>query len=131
MTTPPPFTTSLAEGRYFDLWMLVHFVSGAAGGYSNVFWELPDPLVCALALALMVLWEVGEYLARIRESWANRILDIAVGMLGVALAVGTAPYLLPSREVVAFAITLGGGLTGLAFGVRARNRRRAATAGPG
>jgi hypothetical protein len=123
MTSPPPVTSSFAEGKYFDLWMLVHFASGAAGGYSNVFWELPASIVYGLGLFLLGLWEVAEHFARIRESWANRILDVVVGMLGVALALGTAPYLLPSREVLAFAITLGSGLVGLAFGVRARNRR--------
>jgi hypothetical protein len=124
----PPATSSFAEGRYFDLWMLVHFASGAAGGYSNVFWELPVALVYGLGLFLMIVWEIGEYLARIRESWPNRIIDIVVGLLGVALAVGTAPYLLPSHETLAFAISLGSGLVGLGYGVRARNRRRRSTA---
>ena len=124
MTSLPPVTTSFAEGRYFDLWMLVHFASGAAGGYSNVFWELPIPIVYGLGLFLMSLWEVAEYVAKIRESWVNRILDILVGLLGVALAVGTAPYLLPSSEVLAFAVALAGGLVGLGCGVRARSRRR-------
>jgi hypothetical protein len=128
MTSPPPVTTSFAEGRYFDLWMLVHFASGAAGGYSNVFFELPDRILVALGLFLMILWEVAEHVAKVRESWINRILDIVVGMLGVALAVGTAPFLLPSREVLAFAIMLGAGLVGLGYGVRARNRRRRAAA---
>jgi hypothetical protein len=124
----PPVTTSFAEGRYFDLWMLVHFASGAAGGYSNVFWELPVPLVYGLALILMILWELGEYIARIYESWPNRVIDIVVGLLGVALAVGTAPFLLPSREILAFAVGTGAGLLGLGLGVRARQRRQRATA---
>jgi hypothetical protein len=130
MTAPPSVTTSFAEGKYFDLWMLVHFASGAAGGYSNVFWELPGPIVYGLGLFLMVLWEVAEHFSKIRESWVNRFLDIVVGLLGVAVAVSTAPFLLPSHEVLAFATSLGGGLVGLGYGVRARNRRRRAAAAP-
>ena len=126
MTSPPPVTTSFDEGRFFDLWMLVHFASGAAGGYSNVFFELSDRLVVALGLGLMILWEVGEHLAGIRESWPNRVIDIVVGLLGVALALTTAPLLLPSREILSFAITLGCALVGLGYGVRARNRRQRA-----
>jgi hypothetical protein len=128
MTSTPPVTTSFAEGRYFDLWMLVHFASGIAGGFSNVYWELPGPWVYLLALFLMLLWEAGEYVSRIRESWSNRIIDIVVGMLGVTLAERSATVLLPSHEVIAFVVSLAISLAGLGLGVRAFKRRKRAKA---
>ena len=128
MTSTPPVTTSFAEGRYFDLWMLVHFASGAAGGYSNVYWELPGPWVYLLALFLMLLWEAGEYVSKIHESWPNRIIDVVVGMVGVTLAERSATVLLPSQEVIAFVVSLAVALVGLGLGVRAFKRRQRAKA---
>jgi hypothetical protein len=127
MTTPPAVTTSFDEGRYFDLWMFVHFISGVAGGFSNVFWELPTAMMYALAVFLMLLWETGEFLARIRESWSNRVIDLVVGIAGVILAERLSRVMLPSREIVAFVACTALALGGLALGVRAY-RRRAATA---
>lgn len=127
MTSPPAVTTNFDEGRYFDLWMLVHFVSGVAGGFSNVFWELPTPMMYALAVFLMVLWETGEFLARIRESWSNRGIDLVVGLAGVVLAERLSRMMLPSWEIVAFVLCTALALVGMALGVRAY-RRRTATA---
>lgn len=126
MPATPPVSRSFAEGRYFDLWMLVHLTSGVAGGFSNVFWELPVPLVYGLSLFLMLVWEAGEYLSRIREEWSNRIIDIVVGMAGVAIAERASRLMLPSQELAAFVVTLGLSLGGMALGVRAYRRRRAA-----
>ncbi len=126
MTSPPPVTATFDEGRYFDLWMLVHFASGVTGGFSNVYWELPVPILLALSLFLMLLWEGGELALRIRESWSNRIIDIVIGLAGVALAERASRSLLPSQEVLAFWACLGVALGGLALGVRAYNRRRSA-----
>ena len=124
MTSPPPVTTTFAEGRYFDLWMLVHFASGVAGGFSNVYFELSPRYLFALAFLLMLAWEGGEYLIGLRESWANRIIDVIVGMAGVFLAERAARAMLPSREVMAFFASLAVALVGLALGVRAYRARR-------
>lgn len=124
----PAVSTTFAEGRYFDLWMLVHLVSGVAGGFSNVIFRLAPAVVIALGAAVMVLWEVGEYVMGVRESPVNRIIDVLIGLVGVGAALAMAPWLGRVGEFVAFGIALGVGLTGMAFGVRAYHRRKASAA---
>jgi hypothetical protein len=120
----PMVSLSFAEGKYFDLWMVVHFMSGVAGGFSNVYFALPPFWVFVLAFAMMLAWEVVEYVNGIRESFSNRVVDIAVGLLGVWLALAVAGLLEPPAQWLAFALTLAIGIVGMAFGVRARRRRR-------
>lgn len=124
----PLISLTFDEGRYFDLWMGVHFVSGVAGGFSNVYFALSPIWVFALGFAMMFAWEVVEYLNGIRESFSNRVVDIVVGVLGVWLALVIARVLEPRGEWIAFGLTLALGLVGMGFGVRARKRRRRATA---
>lgn len=81
----PPVSLSWSEGRFFDLWMFVHLVAGFAGASTNVQWRLSTPVVFAIALGMMVVWEWGEWLFGIREAWENRLLDILVGLAGTAL----------------------------------------------
>lgn len=119
----PAFSTSWREGRFFDAWMLVHFASGIAGGFSNVFFSLAALKVFAIGFGLMVLWEVLEALAGVREALSNRVMDVVVGLAGVGVALGIAPRLSVGAERAAFVVTIGAGLVGMAFGVRARRRR--------
>lgn len=124
MAELPAVSTSWSEGHFFDLWMLVHFASGAAGGFSNVWFELGLLTLCGLGLALMVLWELGEAAAGIHEAFANRLVDVVVGMAGVALAIVLTPLLGTAGAVVAFIATLGAALVGMGLGVRAYRRRK-------
>lgn len=119
----PSISLTFAEGQYFDLWMVVHFVSGVAGGFSNVFFALGAVWVFVLALVMMVAWEIVEHLNGIRESFSNRVVDVVVGLLGVWLALAAARALGPRAQWVAFGVTLSLGLVGMGFGVRARRRR--------
>ena len=119
----PRVSSNFAEGRYWDHWMLVHLASGIAGGFSNVFFGLTNPQVYGLAFAMMLLWEVGELALRIRESLSNRIVDVAVGMVGVWLALRLAPALSVPQRRLAFAVMFAVGLVGMGFGVRAYRRR--------
>jgi hypothetical protein len=124
MPTRPAFTPDWSEGRYFDRWMLVHFISGIAGGFSNRFFDLSTPMVFVVALAVMGAWELGEWIAGVGESWTNALMDIAIGCGGVALALGLAPRLTPRGEVVAFGLTLAVALVGSVQGWRVYRRRR-------
>jgi hypothetical protein len=85
--------------------MLVHFASGVAGGFSNVFFGLSTLGVYLVATALMALWELGEYLLGVRESWSNRVLDVVVGLAGVQVALWIAAPL--SRRGQFVALTTG------------------------
>ncbi|MBX3131879.1 MAG: hypothetical protein KF689_00660 [Gemmatimonadaceae bacterium] len=116
----PALSPDWGEGRYFDLWMLVHLISGVAGGFSSVFFRLTTLGVIAVAAIVMLLWEVGEYALGVRESWSNRALDIAVGLLGVFAALQVAAEWDRDRRLIAFwgcfALAAGlGVLGGLAY----------------
>ena len=119
----PSISLTFAEGKYFDLWMVVHLLSGVAGGFSNVFFALAAPWVFALAFLMMVVWEIVEHLNGIRESFSNRVVDVVVGLLGVWLALAAARALEPRAQWVAFGVALFLALVGMGFGVRARRRR--------
>ena len=117
-------STTFAEGRYFDLWMVVHFLVGVSGGFSNVLFGLDTLAVFGVGIAIMVLWEIGEYVAGIREGPMNRVLDVAVGTAGVALALLTAsPFGLGVQRAL-FGLSLLLVLGGSALGWRAYRRRR-------
>lgn len=119
----PSVSLSWDEGRYFDLWMLVHLLSGVAGGFSNVYFRFPDAGVYALGAAMMLAWEVGERVIGVRESWSNRALDIGIGVLGIWMALAIAPLLPPRAAAWSFAATLLCAIVLLGFGVRAYNAR--------
>lgn len=124
----PAFSFSWREGRFFDLWMLAHFASGVAGGFSNVFFGLSALAVYVLATLIMTLWEAGEYVLGVRESWSNRVLDVVVGLIGVQVALWIAAALTARWHVIAFLIGLGSALALNVFGWVAF-RRRAGTSG--
>jgi hypothetical protein len=125
MARVPLFSTTFDEGRLFDLWMLVHSLAGVAGGFANVWFGLATPTVFLVGVALMLAWELFEYIAGVRESWENRVLDIVVGLLGVALALAIARRLGSTGQWYAFAGSVALLALGSALGWRAYRRRRA------
>ncbi len=121
----PRFSPSFDEGRYFDLWMLVHFVAGLAGGFSNIMFALDRFWVLVLAFTLMLAWELGEFLTGVRESLSNRVVDIVVGMVGVWLALLVSQGMAPAWRWAWFLSMVALGSVGMALGVRAYHRRKA------
>lgn len=122
-------STSWSEGRVFDLWMIVHFLSGLAGGFSNVFFGLSTRGVYTLGVSMLLVWEVIEYIRQVRESWENRVLDVVVGVAGISLALWCAPRLSRTAEFSAFGLSTVAVVAGAAFGwmaFRARERSRSA-----
>lgn len=106
MSPTRPVSLSWNEGRYFDLWMLVHLTGGVAGGFSNALFRLPTGGVLLLGFLLMLLWELVEIRLGVRESWENRLLDVALGLAGVAVALALSPRLGPSGRVAAFVVSV-------------------------
>lgn len=96
--------------------MLVHFMGGVTGGFSNVLFGLATTHVYQIGLAIMVVWELAEYLRGIREQFVNRVLDVAVGLAGVALALWIDARLDESGRVSALVVSgacfAGGSLLG-------------------
>lgn len=127
MPTRPVFSPDWREGRYFDRWMLVHFMSGIAGGFGNLFFGFTALGALGVAFSVMVVWELGEALLGVREAWSNRIIDIAVGLAGAALALFVAARLTANGQRVAFATTLAVAVASSAAGWVAYRRRTRAT----
>lgn len=123
MPTRPAFSPDWREGRYFDRWMFVHFASGVAGGFGNVFFGFSVPMTFAVAIAVMVFWEIGEALLGVREVWSNRFIDVGVGCAGVGLALGAATHLTEPGQRIAFIVTLTVALLTSAAGWLAYRRR--------
>ena len=69
------------EGKWLDLWSVVHFLSGMSVGLGFFFLRL-DPLgASALAFVCFVAYEMWEKLMDIFETPQNRIMDVVVGMV--------------------------------------------------
>lgn len=69
------------EGKWLDLWSVVHFLSGATMGF--VFFLLPFNALAALVIAFLLLtaYEMWEKIVEIEEAPTNRVMDVVVGML--------------------------------------------------
>jgi len=130
MQRVPLFSATFDEGRLFDLWMLVHCLSGVAGGFSNVWFGLSTAAVYAIGIALMITWEGIEFATGIRESWENRMLDIAVGVLGIGLALAISARLDTAGQRRAFVASAALLALGLFRGWRAYRRRTSQGAEP-
>lgn len=112
MSRPPAVSLTFAEGRYFDLWMLVHCLGGVTGGFSNLLFGLTEARVYLIGLGIMILWEAVEYVRGIREQFINRVLDIVTGLAGVAFALWVSGYLDDRGRVAALVVSgvfFGGG----------------------
>ena len=70
------------HGTYVDTWSLVHFLSGflLAGLFYMFGYGFAVALVCSTALLL--LWEVFEWVIKIIEPSMNVVVDIIVGLIG-------------------------------------------------
>lgn len=100
------FSADWKEGRYLDLWVLPHAMTGVTGGFSNVFFDLSIPMVFLVGLLLMVIWEVVELAMGIRENWENQLLDVIVGLVGAGIALAIASQLGHRARVGAFGVSL-------------------------
>lgn len=114
---------SWKEGRVWDLWMIVHFLTGTVIGFANVFLGLSTTTLYFGALVGMILWEIIEIFNGVKESDENRVMDILFGLLGLFAATRLASVLPTLAQHAAFylsALALG---VGCFFGWRAYQKR--------
>ncbi len=78
----PAVSWSFNEGRYWDLWMIVHILSGAIASCILVLLQLPAIYSYPVAIVALAGWELGEMTYGIEEEPENWVLDIVFGMLG-------------------------------------------------
>lgn len=70
------------EGKWLDLWSVVHVLSGISLGFGFYFLYLGDTFTFLLVLALLILYEVWEIMEKIEEAPTNRFMDVVVGVAG-------------------------------------------------
>ncbi|MEK9194522.1 MAG: hypothetical protein AAB884_01800, partial [Patescibacteria group bacterium] len=87
------------EGKWLDLWSVVHFLSGITMGFLPKFFGLDAFPAYAIAFLLLVLYEMFEALAKIEETRTNRFMDVVVGMVSF-IPVYHLNFLLPTSESV-------------------------------
>lgn len=88
----PAVSWGWEEGRYWDLWMIVHFWSGVVLAFVIPFINAPIEFLIGLAFLCLIAWELIEYFFDIHEVIENRILDIIFGLAGLLLF---SNYLIP------------------------------------
>ncbi len=86
MSRVPFVSYSWKEGRVWDLWMFVHFLSGTTIGFANAYLSLPTTYLFGLCALGMILWEIVEIVGGVHEVAENRLLDVATGLLGLFVA---------------------------------------------
>src|SRR3989344_2584189 len=113
------------EGRWFDLWSLVHCLSGITGGFLFRYLGLDNFSAYAISFLLLVLYEMFEALAKIEETPQNRTMDVVVGMASFIPAYYLNPFLSLPANVIFGAVFFAISLTLGAIGWRASKKAAA------
>lgn len=78
-------TFSWEEGRYFDLWMAVHTLSGVFIGFAFAFFFFSTFAAYFFTILILIIWEVIErFIFGIIETNENRVIDVVIGAIGFA-----------------------------------------------
>src|SRR5574338_1241088 len=78
----PAISWNWQEGRYWDLWMIVHTLTGTICACAAALLSLRPMYAYPLARRGFTAWELGEMAFGINEELENWILDIVFGMFG-------------------------------------------------
>lgn len=114
------------EGKWLDLWSVVHFLSGmsvAIGLSAFQFGFYPTLLIATLLFIAYELWEAME---KIEETPQNRFMDVVVGVVSYLLTIGVgipAPW--TTEFFVTFFVVLALNVTLALFGWRASQKAAA------
>ena len=68
------------EGKWLDLWSVVHFLSGTSVGFALYFVRFGAPASTLLAFVSFTAYEMWEAMVGIEEAPTNRFMDVVVGM---------------------------------------------------
>ena len=92
------------EGKWLDLWSVVHFFSGVSIGLGFAFLHFDAPAATTLAFVSLVAYEMWEMLVKIQETPTNRFMDVVVGMASFLPTFYIFAPLLHSALLVSFAV---------------------------
>ena len=105
------------RGKYFNMWSIVHFSSGVLLGGASYGLGLKFLWAAIISIALILVWEVIEWIIGIIEPSPDVFTDIVLGLVGFSLAAFYYYYLNKEFNLTAlvtlFTLTLGLALWGL------------------
>lgn len=90
------------EGKWLDLWSVIHFLSGISVGLALVLLELGVEASFIIAFLVFVLYETWEAMVKIRETPQNRSMDVVVSMVSFAPTFFFSPKLSTAPLVLVF-----------------------------
>lgn len=93
------------EGKWLDLWSVVHFLTGVSLGLGISFFRFGTTGSIVIAFLLLVAYELWEALVKIEETPQNRFMDVVVGMTSFLPA-----FLILVPSLSSFALILTSGL---------------------
>ncbi len=68
------------EGKWLDLWSLVHLLSGMSVGFGMILLDFDSAASMVIGLLVFVLYEMWEAMVKIQETPQNRFMDVVIGM---------------------------------------------------
>ena len=81
----PAISWTWDEGKYFDLWMIVHFLTGVMIGVGAYMIELTPIVSYVGTFVSLTLYEVAEEGFGVEETIENRLTDIVFGFVGFVI----------------------------------------------
>lgn len=94
------------EGKWIDLWSVVHLLSGASFGFALAVFDLGAIASIIIALLVFVLYEMWEAMVKIIETPQNRFMDVVVGMVSFVPTFFFSQGLSPAVFIFVFGFTL-------------------------
>src|SRR3989338_3272288 len=94
------------EGKWVDLWSVVHLLSGASFGLFFGVMNLGTTASFVIAFLSFVLYETWEAMVKIVETPQNRFMDVVVGMVSFAPVFFLSQGLSANTFILAFGFTL-------------------------
>ena len=94
------------EGKWLDLWSVVHFLSGMSLGFAAPYFNFGTVPTIVIVFLLLVGYEMWEAMVRIHETPQNRFMDVVVGMTSfLPIFLLLRSYTLDYRYILAFVVT--------------------------
>src|SRR3989344_3677947 len=104
------------EGKWLDLWSVVHLLSGVSFGLSIGVLGLGTEASIIIVLLVFVLYETWEAMVKIKETPQNRFMDVVVGMASFVPTFLLSPALPETLLILAFGFILTANITMGVFG---------------
>lgn len=94
------------EGKWVDLWSLVHLLSGVSTAFAITWFGFGLAASAVIAFLLFVAYELWEAMVKIAETPQNRSMDVVAGMASFVPAFFLVRGLSGSDFVLAFGLVL-------------------------